>query len=75
VAVAAAARPTARPQAPSALALAIESAEQEKAALEKRLADAFTEADYREGAKISRQLEQHEARLRELYDRWVEEEG
>jgi ATP-binding cassette subfamily F protein 3 len=67
-------RPSAA-RAPSALALAIEEAEQEKVALEKRLAAAFTDADYREGAKLSKQLEQHEVRLRGMYDRWVEEEG
>jgi ATP-binding cassette subfamily F protein 3 len=64
-----------RPAAPSALALAIAEAEQEKVALERRLADAFTNADHREGARISKQVEQHEARLRQMYDRWVEEEG
>ncbi len=59
----------------SALAPLIAAAEQEKVALEKRLAAAFTDADYREGARLARQLEQHDARLREMYERWVEEEA
>jgi len=69
----AATRPQKRGSNGSGLAGQIEAAEQEKIALEKRLADAFAEADYREGARVARQLEQHEARLREMYDRWVAE--
>lgn len=67
-------RPTELRTEPGALASLIATAEHEKISLEKRLADAFTNADYREGARISRQLEQHEARLRDMYDRWVLEE-
>jgi ATP-binding cassette subfamily F protein 3 len=71
----AAARPKERPSQPSELSSLIAAAEQEKIALEKLLADAFTNADYREGSKLSKQLELHEARLQDMYDRWLQEEG
>ena len=73
--VRAAVRMNAAPRAPSQLSSLIAAAEQEKVALEKRLAAAFTNADYREGNKLSKQLELHEARLQDMYDRWLAEEG
>jgi ATP-binding cassette subfamily F protein 3 len=61
-----------RPAAESeALSSAIASAEAERIALEKRLAAAFADGDYREGSRVGRQLEQQDARLRDLYEKWV----
>jgi hypothetical protein len=42
--------------------------------LEKRAADAFTRGDHREGSPAATLLEQHRARLDELYARWIAEE-
>ena len=62
-------------QEQSELQVKIADAEQEKLALERRVAQAFTEGDHREGSRVAKQLEQHAARLKEMYERWVEEEG
>ncbi|MCH7812250.1 MAG: ABC-F family ATP-binding cassette domain-containing protein [Chloroflexi bacterium] len=69
------ARPRERQREPSELDSLIEKAEEEKLALESGLADAFTHGDHREGARLSRQLDQHTARLEALYARWLREEG
>ncbi len=64
------------PDNPAArLAARIEAAEQEREALERRAADAFTRGDQREGSRASRLLEQQRRRIDELYERWVAEEG
>ena len=52
----------------------IEEAERERGALEKRVSDAFTRGDHREGTRAATLLEQHRARLDELYTRWLKEE-
>jgi ATP-binding cassette subfamily F protein 3 len=71
----------ARPQpsrtsaAPSSeLQARIEEAERERGALEKRVSEAFTRGDHREGTRAAMLLEQHRARLDELYARWIAEE-
>ena len=49
--------------------------EAEKAALEQRVAEAFTQGDRKEGGRIARQLEQQSERLEELYAKWLREES
>jgi hypothetical protein len=53
----------------------IEAAEREMVELERRVAAAFTQGDHREGTRASALLEQHRARLDELYERWAKEEA
>ncbi len=60
---------------PSELQTKIAEAEQEKLALERRVAEAFTRGDHREGTRVAKQLEQHAGRLEDMYERWAEEEG
>ena len=52
----------------------IEEAERERGVLEKRVSDAFTRGDHREGTRAATLLEQHRARLEEMFARWVKEE-
>ena len=52
----------------------IEEAERERGALEKRVSDAFTRGDHREGTRAATLLEQHRSRLDKLYARWIAEE-
>jgi ATP-binding cassette subfamily F protein 3 len=59
---------------PSELQLRIESAEREKLDLERRVSEAFTRGDHREGTRAATALERHRARLEELYRRWFAEE-
>jgi len=59
---------------PSELQTRIEDAERERGVLEKRVSDAFTRGDHREGTRAATLLEQHRARLDELYARWIAEE-
>lgn len=66
--------PSARPARPSVLHARIEEAERERTALEKRVADAFTRGDHREGTKAATLLEQHRSRLDKLYAQWIAEE-
>ena len=63
------------PPPPSELQRRIAEAEQEKLVLERRVANAFSEGDHREGSRAAKKLEQHAARLTDMYERWVEEEG
>ncbi len=49
----------------------IAEAEREAVALERRVADAFTSGDHREGTRAARSLEQQRARIDELYKRWL----
>jgi ATP-binding cassette subfamily F protein 3 len=66
------------PQAPAssngedmdALSAAIAAAEEERAALERRMAAAFTEGDHREGQRLGRELEKQTSRLDDLYAKW-----
>jgi chorismate mutase len=58
----------------SELQVRIEDAEREREVLEKRVSDAFTRGDHREGTRAATLLAQHRARLEELYARWVAEE-
>jgi ATP-binding cassette subfamily F protein 3 len=59
---------------PGDLQARIEQAERERGALETRVSEAFTRGDHREGTRAATLLEQHRARLDELYARWIEEE-
>ena len=58
----------------SALQARIEEAERERGVLEMRASDAFTRGDHREGTRAATLLEQHRARLEELYEHWLAEE-
>ncbi len=58
-----------------ALAKDIAEAEGEKAALEQRVAAAYADSDWAEGARIAEELERHSQRLEELYIRWANEES
>ena len=49
----------------------ISDAEQQKVELERRMADAFSRRDHREGARAAKQLSRLQARLDDLYERWV----
>ena len=60
--------------APSETQSKIAEAEQEKLGLERRVAEAFTNGDHREGNRLARRLERHTALLERMYDRWAEEE-
>jgi ATP-binding cassette subfamily F protein 3 len=50
----------------------IEEAEQERLSLERRVSEAFTRGDHREGSRAAGLLERHNARLERLYRDWVE---
>jgi hypothetical protein len=65
----------ASPAATAMLQRRIEEAEAERLALEKKVADAFTRGDHREGTHASKQLERHRARLDDLYEQWAAAEG
>lgn len=60
---------------PSELQAKIAEAEEEKLALERRVAEAFTAGDHREGSRAAKQLERHASQLEDLYRRWVAEES
>jgi len=47
--------------------------ENEKIALEQRIADAFSRHDNTDGRRASRQLEQLKAKINSLYDKWMAE--
>ncbi|MBI5289750.1 MAG: ABC-F family ATP-binding cassette domain-containing protein [Chloroflexi bacterium] len=61
--------------AASQLQTRIEAAEREREALEKRVSEAFTQGDHREGSRASHLLEQQQRRIEELYRRWLAEDG
>jgi hypothetical protein len=44
--------------------------EEERDALERRIAAAFERGDYREGRRLSKDLERTQERIEELYERW-----
>ena len=71
------AKAAAAPRRPdgNALDALIAEAEAEKAALEQRVAEAFTQGDRKEGGRIARQLERQSERLEELYAKWLREES
>ena len=60
---------------PSALDRQIADAEQEKMALEKRVSEAFTRGDHREGARIATELERKSAELERLFAQWEREQA
>jgi len=53
----------------------IEALERQREELERRVADAFTRGDHREGTRAAARLEQHRARLDALYERWADAAG
>ena len=63
-----------KPRPPSELQRRIEQAEREKLELERRVSDAFTRGDHREGTRAATLLDRHRSRLDALYARWLEEE-
>ncbi|MEX0786331.1 MAG: ABC-F family ATP-binding cassette domain-containing protein, partial [Dehalococcoidia bacterium] len=69
-----AARRTSPDRAPGELDRLIAEAEDEKLSLERRVAEAFTDGDYRMGSQIAKDLERHSARLNDLYAQWVRED-
>lgn len=58
----------------SELQARIEEAERERGAREMRVSDALTSGGHREGTRAATLLEQHRARLDELYARWIAED-
>jgi ATP-binding cassette subfamily F protein 3 len=69
-ATAAAAAPTETRQQ-AELRQRIEAMERERDDLERKVADAFTRGDHREGARSASRLEQHKSRLDRLYEQWI----
>ena len=53
----------------------IEAAEREAAALERRVADAFTRGDHREGTRAAKLLDEQRSRIEKLYAHWMAEGG
>ena len=51
----------------------IEEAEREAVVLERRVADAFTRGDHREGTRAARLLDELRSRIEKLYARWERE--
>ena len=49
----------------------ITKTEQEKTALEQRVAQAFANKDHREGRRAMKQLEQIKAQIDDLYEKWI----
>jgi ATP-binding cassette, subfamily F, member 3 len=68
-------RRTERPPGVAALQRRIEEAEAERLRLERRVSEAFTRGDHREGGAASKQLERHRARLEDLYEQWAAAEA
>ena len=71
----AAARPGTTGSDSSSLLTEIEAAERERDALERRVSDAFTRGDHREGARASKILEQQQRLVDRLYERWQKGEA
>ena len=68
--------PARAPEAPpSPLQLRIAEVEDEKLALEREVAAAFSRGDHRAGGRASKQLERTSVQLEALYERWQREEG
>jgi len=63
--------PPAAPAADERMQRQIEEAEREAAALERRVAEAFTRGDHREGTRAAKLLDQQRARIEELYRQWL----
>jgi hypothetical protein len=55
----------------AALQRRIDDAEAERVRLERRVSEAFTRGDHREGTQAAKQLERHRARLDDLYEQWL----
>ena len=64
----------AKAREPSALDRLIAEAEQEKLALEKRVSEAFTRGDHRDGSRIATELERKSAELERLFSQWEREQ-
>ena len=64
----------AKAREPSALDRKIAEAEQEKLALEKRVSEAFTRGDHRDGSRIATELERKSAELERLFSQWEREQ-
>ncbi|MCH7697422.1 MAG: ABC-F family ATP-binding cassette domain-containing protein [Chloroflexi bacterium] len=60
---------------PSALDRQIADVEREKMALEKRVSEAFTRGDHREGSRIANELERKSAELERLFAQWEREQA
>ena len=65
----------AKAREPSALDRQIAEAEREKLALEKRVSEAFTRGDHREGGRIAKELERKSAELERLFAQWEREQA
>jgi len=65
----------AKAREPSALDRQVAEAEQEKMALEKRVSEAFTRGDHREGSRIATELERKSAELELLLSQWEHEQA
>ena len=59
---------------PSALDRRISELESQKMELEKRVADAFSSGDHREGSRVANELERKGAELERLYAQWEREQ-
>ena len=65
----------AKAREPSGLDRQVAAAESEKVALEKRVSEAFTRGDHREGSRIATELERKAAELDRLYEQWEREQS
>ncbi len=65
----------AKAREPSALDRQIAEAEQEKLSLEKRVSEAFTRGDHREGGRVAKELERKSAELERLFSQWEREQS
>jgi len=63
--------PRMREKALTDLEKRIAEAEQEKLALEHRIAEAFAKRNQKEGRRVAKQLEQLKAQIDDLYDKWI----
>ncbi|MDQ1318507.1 MAG: ATP-binding cassette, subfamily er 3 [Candidatus Poribacteria bacterium] len=66
--------PRMREKALTTLEKRITEAEQEKLALEQRVAEALAKRNQREGRRVSKQLDQLKAQIDDLYEKWIAEQ-
>jgi ATP-binding cassette subfamily F protein 3 len=64
-------KPRATVEGAAALQALIEEAERERVVLERRMSDAFSRGDHREGTRASHVLAEHQKRLDRLYAEWM----
>jgi ATP-binding cassette subfamily F protein 3 len=62
-----------RKESSAALEQRITEAEEKKLALERRITEAFEHRDHREGRRAAKQLEQLQAQIEDLYEKWMAE--